>query len=357
MSTTSPNPALERELEQTRSRLNGHLSELQQLSPGQLLDDAMRYFRGAEGAEFGRNLLQSVRVNPLPAAVTGIGLTWLMASHPRPSAPASAPRPTTTSTFNVGGHAAMTARLQAAERGAVRRHDEPEQAYIGRLDDARGRALGLARHDEDTPESFSQRIAHALNSTQQAVVGHVHDLQGSAGAAAGSVGSFASSVGQGVTDAAQRAGSVMAHSGRATGEAGGSLIAALTESPVLLGALGLAAGALLGALVPQSEREEAALGELAGQARASVSGLAQTAVDGGTHVAQAVLDKGRDSLQAHELADNKTPGRILDAALSGNLSGGAKQVAEEVLEAGEVAIRKEIDTKTTDPASEEAPKV
>ena len=210
MLSTSPKPALERELEQTRSRLSGHLSELQQLSPGQLLDDAVRYFRGAEGAEFGRNLLQSVRENPLPTALTGIGLTWLMASNPRPTAAASptAPTPTNMSTFNVGGHAAMTARLQAAEQGVIRRNDEPELTYKARLDDERGRALGLARHEEDTPESFSQRIAHALTSAQQAMVGHAHDLQGSAGAAAGSIGSFASSVGHGVTDAAQRAGEI-----------------------------------------------------------------------------------------------------------------------------------------------------
>ena len=118
MSPASSDPGqLERELDQARTRLDGHLSELQQLSPGQLLDDAMRYLRGAPSAAFGRNhqqslrrnpnppprprprpppprapaapafgrnLLQSGRGNPIPAAITGIGLTWLMASNPRP---------------------------------------------------------------------------------------------------------------------------------------------------------------------------------------------------------------------------------------------------------------------------------
>ena len=355
MSSTSNDPGrLERELEQTRTRLDGHLSELQQLSPGQLLDDAMRYFRGKEGAEFGRNLAQNMRGNPIPAAITGIGLTWLMASNPRPRA-ATSPSAVNPS-FSLGGHAAMTARVRTAEQGVVRRHDEAEQTYTERLDDARGRALGLARHEQDTSESFSHRIAHALSAAQQIVTERVHDLQGQAGAAAGSVGSFASSVGHSVGDAAQRAGGAMAQSGRASGQAGGNLIAALTESPVLLGALGLAAGALLGALVPQSEHEEAALGQLAGQARERARSLAETAVDGGAHVAQAVLDKGRESMQAHGLADSKSPGGLVNAALSGNLSGKAKQVAEELLDAGEAAVRKEIETKTTEPASDEAPK-
>ena len=342
MSSTPSEPGrIERELDQTRSRLDGHLSELGQLSPGQLLDDAMRYFRGAEGAEFGRNLLQSVRGNPLPAAITGIGLTWLMASNPRPGTAAPAV-PSGTPSFNAGGYPAMTARIREAEAGVVRRSDEAEHDYAVRLDDARGRALGLARHQEDTSDSFGQRIAHALGAAQQAVVGRAGDLRDGASGAVGSLGSFASGLGQSVGDAAQRAGGAVAQGGQAAGQAGGSLVSALTESPVLLGALGLAAGALLGALVPQSEREEAALGQLAGQAREGARSLAQTAVDGGAHVAQAVLDKGRDSAQAHGLAGSASPGRLLDDALSGTLSSNARQVAEEVLEAGENAVRKEI---------------
>ncbi len=353
MSFASSDPGrLERELDQTRSRLDGHLSELQQLSPGQLLDDVMRTFRGSEGAEFGRNLLQSVRGNPVPAAITGIGLVWLMASNPRPGtgAPTQA-APAGPPSFNAGGYPAMTARIREAEGSVVRRPGETEQDYAVRLDDARGRALGLARHQEDTSESFSQRIAHALRDAQQAVAGRAGDLRDGASGAAGALGSVASGLGQSVGDAAHRAGAAMAQGGHAAGQAGESLASALIESPVFLGALGLAAGALLGALVPQSEREEAALGQLAGQARDGARSLAQTTVDGGAHVAQAVLDKGRDSVQAHGLAGSASPGRLVDDALSGNLSGNAKQVAEELLNAGDAAIRKEIGQPDAKPAA------
>ena len=357
MSSTTNDPGrIERELDQTRARLDGHLSELQQLSPGQLLDDVMRYFRGPEGAEFGRNLVQSVRGNPLPAAITGIGLTWLMASNPRPGAVPGQAAAAGTHSFNAGGYSAMTARIQSAEQGVVRRHDEAEHDYGVRLDDARGQALGLSRHQEDTSDSFSQRIAHALGAARQAVAGQAGVLRDGASSAAGSLGSLASGlgqgIGQGVGDAAQRVGGAVTQGSHAAGQAGGSLVSALTESPVLLGALGLAAGALLGALVPQSEREEAALGQIAGQARDSARSLAQTAVDGGAHVAQAVLDKGRDSAQAHGLAGGASPGQMVDDALSGNLSGQAKQVAEELLDAGENAIRKELGQPAEDKSAE-----
>ncbi len=61
-------------------------------------------------------------------------------------------------------------------------------------------------------------------------------------------------------------------------------------------------------------------------------------------------------MQAHGLADSKSPGSLVDAALSGNLSGNVKQVAEELLDAGEAAVRKELNTKTTYPRPAEPPR-
>ena len=85
--TISQQDVIERDLERTRSRMDNRLSELQErLSPGQIVDDMLGYFRGSEGGDFARNLMDSVRDNPLPAALTGIGLTWLMASNPKPRA-------------------------------------------------------------------------------------------------------------------------------------------------------------------------------------------------------------------------------------------------------------------------------
>ena len=72
---------IEEELKVTRARMDHRLGELhERLTPGQLLDEAVEYFRTSGGVDFGRNLMASVRDNPLPVAVTGIGLAWLMLS-------------------------------------------------------------------------------------------------------------------------------------------------------------------------------------------------------------------------------------------------------------------------------------
>ncbi|WP_428394482.1 DUF3618 domain-containing protein [Lichenicoccus sp.] len=353
MSENTATPeAIERDLDHTRARLDGHLDELRgRLSPGQVVDDLMLYFRGKEGAEFGRNLLDSVRGNPLPAAITGIGLTWLIAANPGaargvqtsrpdggdplriPQVPEGAYDPRW-SGFGEGGGVAVTGRVRTAEHSVTRTPEETQAAYDARLDAARGQALGLARHSEESETSFSQRVRHALSSAQQTSMEKTHDLADKAGHLAGSASTMAQGAGHAIGNAAHQAGG-------AIGQGSGSLARMLGESPITLGALGLAAGALLGALLPQSDQEETALGGIAGQARDMARDFGQQAADGGGHVAQAVLDKGQASAQAHGLTRGRSPGELVDAAMSGSLAEDARQVASDVLRSGDEAIRKE----------------
>jgi vacuolar-type H+-ATPase subunit H len=342
MSDTSNPARIERDLDETRSRLGTHLNELQdRLSPGQVLDDLMGYFRGSEGAAFGENLFANIRANP--AAITGIGLAWLMASNPRADATPHSTAPSARlHHYGREDYGATMTRIREAEQGVTRHSDEAEDVYSARLDAARGQAIGLARHAQETTASFSQRVRDVLSAAQQSVSDTAHDVRdqvsGAVSAAAGAIGSLGSSA-QG---AAGYASGALSHGGQAAGQMGGNLIAALAESPVMLGALGLAAGALLGALVPQSEQEEAALGGIAKQARDTATGLASQGIESGKHVSQAVADKVRESAQGQGLAGGKTPGQLVDAALSGELAGNASEIVKDVLRTGDEAIRKEV---------------
>jgi hypothetical protein len=353
---TSDPDRIERDLDQTRSRLGSHLSELQdRLSPGQVIDDLMGYFRGSEGADFGRSLLDSVRGNPLPAAVTGIGLAWLMASGPRQGGPAQAATPgprrvnvyrgTSGSSQDGYGYDDMNSRMLAAEQGVARQTGEAEQAYAARIDEARGQAIGLARQAQESAESFAERIRQTLGSAKQTLAESTHDMRDGVGAATASLGEVAKNTASSIGGATQTATDAIVRSGRTAGQTGGNLVSAFAENPVLLGVLGLAAGALLGALLPQSEQEEAALGDIAGQARETARGLAHDAVDRGGNVARAVLGAGRESAQAHDLGGGKSAGGLLDAALSGELAGNAKEVAQDMLRASDEAVRNEVAEK------------
>ncbi len=342
---------IERDLEQTRLRLGSHLSELQEkFSPGQVLDDLMSYFRGSEGAEIGRSLLDNVRGNPMPAAVTAIGLAWLMASKPttQASSPAwdtfgaPASQPAGPHLYGREDYTATMARVREAEQSVSRHSGEAEHSYSARVDDVRGQAIGLARHAQESTESFGQRVRDALTAAEQAIAGAARGLASQASSATGAAGSTASSVGASAQSAAQSAVHSVIGSLSQGGKAGGNLAAVIAENPVMLGALGLAAGALLGALLPVSEQEEAALGGIAGQARDAATNLAQQGIESGKAIAQTVMEKGRTSADAHGLTDDKSAGQLVDAALSGQLAGNAKAVIQEVLQTGDEAIRKEV---------------
>ena len=339
---------IERDLDQTRSRLGSHLSELQdRLSPGQVLGELMGYFRGSEGAAFGRSLMDSVQGNPMPAAITTVGLAWLLASNPRAgtSGMSGARSPARLPIYGHDDHTATMARLDAVKQTVARDAGEPEHAYSARLDMARGQAIGLARHTEETTESFSERIRHAIGAIGDAVTGKAHDLQEQAGSAAstagGAVGAFGATAQGALQDAAAYAGGALSSGGKSAGQAGGNLIAAISESPVLLGALGLAAGALLGAFLPHSDQEEAALGGIAGQARDAARNLANEGMEKGSRIVQAVTESAKSGVHGQGLAGEKSPGQLVDAALGGDLAGSLKKVASDVLRAGEEAVRKE----------------
>ena len=344
--------SVESNISATRARLDGHLAELRaRTSPGQILDELMVYFRGREGAEFGRNLMDGVRSNPLPAAITGIGLTWLMASNSGAAARGAESR------SRAGGRVELDRWDQVARFPGPARTEEPEPArepyetetaYSVRLNTTRARKLGLARDTQETDSSFSHRVREGLAAAKQAASERGHDIRDKADSMTDSVQHAGASIG----DAAHRGGQAMAQGGRAVGQKGGDLVATLSESPVLLGALGLAAGALLGALLPQSDREEAALGEIAGQASRAARSTAQEAVDRGAEVARTVTGAARESAGAHGLADGRSPGELVDAAISGDLAADAKTVAQDVLHTGDAAVRKQAIDKSSGIMSE-----
>ena len=339
---------IERDLDRTRSRLGGHLDQLQdRLSPGQVLDDLMGYFRGSEGAAFGQNLVESVKSNPLPAALTGIGLAWLMAANPRGGTTAAYQGASDSGRVRIYGspagsggetYDAMMDRLRLAEQGVTRRAGEAEDAFSERLSDARGKVVGLTRDAAETAEAYGARVQEALGSARQGMADaaqRVKDsvtdgVSGAVTAAGNALSSVANSVGSGASQAS-----------RAVGQTGSNAFAAITDSPVLLGVLGLAAGALLGALIPQSEQEEQALGGIAGQARRTAEDLAKDGMERGTQVAQAVLEKGRESAEAHGLTGGKSAGELVDAALSGKLASDVKDMAAETMGKAEEAVRAE----------------
>ena len=305
--------AIEHDLAKTRARMDLRLDELQDhLTPKQMLNDAFAYFQGGDGADFTQGLLVKLKANPLPAALTALGVAWMMASSSKAAAPTGPAR-----------EQDMAFRLGQAEAGVVRGQDEHPDAHASRLDEARGKVLGVARDTADTAQSYAQKIKDAMAFAAQSVREKAHDMTASAPGAAGNIG-----------DRAQRGGVAvqggMGNMAQSTREA----LASVTSNPFALGAVAAIVGLVAGSLIPTSDQEEHALAATADKLRAAGRDLAQDIVDRGGRVANEALDAVKESAQAHGLTTNKPIGEIVADLKSGSLADAVKQVASEAADAG-----------------------
>jgi hypothetical protein len=81
---------LQREIDQDRQRLGERINAIQErMSPGQLVDEVIAYAKNSGGSEFIGNLGRALKENPLPVALMGVGLAWLMAKGTPSSATGS----------------------------------------------------------------------------------------------------------------------------------------------------------------------------------------------------------------------------------------------------------------------------
>src|SRR3954469_21099667 len=70
---------LEQETETARANLSNALDELRsKITPGQLIDQLTDGLKDGAPGEFARNLKDQAVKNPLPVAVMGISLAWMM---------------------------------------------------------------------------------------------------------------------------------------------------------------------------------------------------------------------------------------------------------------------------------------
>ena len=75
---------LERQAERARAQVADTLDELRsRISPGQVVDEIVDYAREGGIGDFARNLGNDMRTHPLPVALIGASLAWLMMANGR----------------------------------------------------------------------------------------------------------------------------------------------------------------------------------------------------------------------------------------------------------------------------------
>jgi hypothetical protein len=246
-SSEETDPAkIERNIDETRADVRATLAALEQrLSVDRLVELTFGRIRD-RGGEFASNLGDAATRHPIPVVLTAIGLGWLMLTSGRNGRSGANARPTTP---------------------------------------LRDRAAGVKDRVMSAGDGVREQLHGAAESSREAFDHAAESIRGTASRAAEITRSQVDSARDGVELAHER------------------MQRLLDEQPLMLGALGLVAGALIGALLPSTEAENRLVGDVRDKTVRKVARTSRTKYEAARENAQAY------SAPAHEDGADGRPSR------------------------------------------------
>ena len=221
------------EIERTRADMSETVDAIQErLSPQNLKEQAKDRVKEAtvgRARDARSGVIDTVRANPLPAALTGIGLGWLLMSA-RKQSPA-----------------------QPRYRDDAYRYRTPTNEYAREVDEYPVAPKYLPR-EGDEGASAGETLGRARDRVGETAT----QAQDKAGDLAGRAQDKAGDLGSRVQDRASRLGSQARHQ---ASRAGSGFQRMLNENPLTVGALAVGTGAAIGLAIPETSKEHEVMGE------------------------------------------------------------------------------------------------
>lgn len=264
--------------EQVREQIHEVAATVRHATIGRAED--MARYAGESITEARYGLMETIKQNPVPAAMAAIGLGWLLMN--RRSAP---PR---------------YYAERALRHGPERRFAGPERYYAGEAPYRPGSpiAYGYGYHEYEDSDAHRQGVARRAQEAAGDAVGRAQSAVGSAASQA------RDAAGNLVEQTRDAAGNLMEQ----TRDAAGNLVGqaqhqarrvehtiqdTANDNPLGLGAIALALGAAVGFGLPQTEQEN----RLMGEARESFVERAQEVAQGTVEKVQRVAGDAAESAQ------------------------------------------------------------
>jgi hypothetical protein len=243
------------EIERTRSDMDATLNAIEnRLTPGQLVDQGIDYLRNSGANEFVANLGGSVKHNPLPVALVGIGLAWLMAAGRKPGDYGY-------SSYDTDFGPSTTDKLRSRASDTLNRASE---------------TMSSAK------QSFSQTAQSAKQSLSQTAQSFGQSAQSAKQSLAGTAQSMR-----------ERASSMSQSARQQVDRAKGGFEYMLREQPLVLGAIGLAIGAAVAAMAPRTRKEDEMMGEARDRLLDEAAEAGKERLERAQHVATAGKDAAK----------------------------------------------------------------
>ena len=289
---------IEREVEAQRRKVEDRIGEIRErLSPGQLVDELLNMGKDG-GQNFVSNLGQAVGSNPVPAALLGISLVWLMSGQGKASAPAAASAPAPR--YDEYAYATINGRLRRTSHSS----DESGNWYSSFADDS-GRTYRAPSNQhghrsghfiDDAGRKFGGFIdetGHRVRDFRDEAGNRLDDAAGWASNTWSDLQHAVSDTAGNIADQAKHLGGDMQHQAE---RASRMLMDTFHKQPLVAGALAFAAGAALGAALPHTDEEDAVLGEMGDQLRSKAREVAGDVYEDGKAVAAELYEKGKEGV-------------------------------------------------------------
>ena len=332
--------AIADDIRETRAEMDETIDALSaKLDPANLVDQAKEVF-SSSARDAGTSMMESfkdssfldtIKENPVPAAAVGLSVAWFLSKMGEAESdryrderyratgdPYYAPRP--------------RVRYGTSPRYAM--YDD--RAYGGPYDDRDpydARRFGGASDDE----SMADKASGALDTVKDKASDAVDAVKDKAGDLADSARDAVSGSADATRDQAHRA---RQQAGRYERQAASWLDRQMTANPLAVGAVALAAGALVGLSVPETDAEHRAFGDQADDVKRQLADVASDKVDTVKGAAQDVAQQAKDKASevADEAADkgkdvaDHASSRAKDVA--GEAEDKAKQVSDKAASSG-----------------------
>jgi len=294
--TTPDNPeVIQAEIEATRADMSQTINAIQdRLNPETLKEQAREMVHDATVGRaqeavsnvsdraqqmVGNNtIVETIRQNPIPAALAGVGLGWLwMNRSKRWHTEPYYYQPRRQTTQNEGQYYSP----------GFQRYQQREERYMAQQQSGGGRFSGVADSAGSAFGAVQSGAGLAVGSMQETAGAALGSVQEGAGQAFGTVqdsaGQLAGQVGQWGSQAQQKADQM------------------ISENPVPLGLIALGLGFAVGMMLPETEKERALMGEQRDQLLEKAQQKSQEVVQKVQSVAQDMTDTAQQSAQEQGL--------------------------------------------------------
>jgi ElaB/YqjD/DUF883 family membrane-anchored ribosome-binding protein len=264
---------IRRDIDRTQREMSHTIDEIQyRLSPHYMMERTKDSVREA-GLRTSHTIMDRIRENPLGAAMVGVGVFLLMRGHDHD-----------TDAYGYGGYGYATdfdTPYGGREFSSVGEYRDLSYEGGGRIDHAKQRLSNVADEAKD-------RVSGAVDSAKDRV--------------SGAVGSAKDATSDAVRSAAEQAQHLRDIARYRARNARYQARDVMRESPIVAGVAALALGAIVGALIPETDRENELMGSTRDQLLDRGKELAREGVNRATDIATAA------TTAATEAAKNEAKG-------------------------------------------------